>query len=148
MDLHPGLWRTEGDAGSLEQVMMNLSVNARDAMPDGGEISIKTQNVEADKKSSRELSQSHPGKFVCLSFGDNGSGMDQTTMERIFEPFFTTKEVAKGTGLGLSVVYGIIQQHEGWITVESTPGMGTTFRMYLPALSEKPKDPDREASVL
>jgi len=131
-DLEPDLWTVQADAGSVEQVIMNLAVNARDAMPEGGELSINTQNVLLDEKQSALPPQARPGRFVCLSVVDTGVGMDEEIMQRMFEPFFSTKE--GGTGLGLSVVYGIVRQHGGWIDVESEPGHGSTFRVYLPAL--------------
>ena len=132
-ELAPDLWTIRGDEGNIEQVIMNLVVNARDAMPQGGTITIRTQNVHIDEEYCKTHKDARPGAFACLSITDTGTGMDPGTMEHIFEPFFTTKEVGKGTGLGLSVVYGIVKQHEGWIVVESRPGGGTTFKMYLPS---------------
>jgi len=122
-----------GDAGMIEQVLMNLSVNARDAMPRGGTLSIALELVNFDDASARSNPEARPGNFVCLRVGDNGTGMDNLTMRRIFEPFFTTKEPGKGTGLGLATVYGIVKQHEGWIEVSSELGQGTTFQVFFPA---------------
>lgn len=127
------------DKGHLEQVIMNLVVNARDAMPEGGKILIRTTNALIDEEYCRNHAYARQGGFVTLIVQDNGIGMDSATMSRIFEPFFTTKGAGKGTGLGLAVVYGIIKQHEGWITVESLPGEGSTFRVYLPAVDSKAK---------
>jgi PAS domain S-box-containing protein len=134
-ELEPNLWEIEGDQGSLEQVVMNLVVNARDAMPQGGQITIKTENVLVGEEYSRIHSYARAGRFVCLSVKDTGIGIEKESIRRIFEPFFTTKGAGKGTGLGLSVVYGIVKQHGGWIDVESSPGKGAIFRVYLPALS-------------
>ncbi len=140
-DLEPDLWTIEGDSGTIEQVVMNLVVNAQDAMPrGGGKIVLKTQNVQVDQAYCRLYSYARPGRFVCLSVQDTGVGMDQATIDRIFEPFFTTKGLGIGTGLGLSVVYGIVKQHEGWINVESAPGEGAAFWVYLPAASTKPEE--------
>jgi CheY-like chemotaxis protein len=119
---------------------MNLAVNARDAMPDGGTISIKTDNVNLKKDEIPDIPESHPGQFVHLSFADNGHGISDEIQKHIFEPFFTTKEVGKGTGLGLSVVYGIISQHKGWISVESEKEKGAIFHIYIPASFAKPEE--------
>jgi PAS domain S-box-containing protein len=124
------------DAGMMDQVLMNLAVNARDAMPKGGQLVIETTAVTIDKVTSAHSTQARPGAFVCLSVGDNGSGIAPENLARIFEPFFTTKEVGKGTGLGLATVFGIVQQHKGWVTVDSVVGAGTTFRIYLPRLAK------------
>lgn len=126
----------QADAGMIEQVIMNLAVNARDAMPKGGTLTISTTVVELNESFAQTHPQARPGVFVCLQVSDTGCGMDMATMTRIFEPFFTTKEVGKGTGLGLATVYGIIKQHEGWVEVNSEVGKGTTFAVFLPASSE------------
>ena len=121
------------DPGQMEQVLMNLAVNARDAMPEGGELIIETQNITVDETYCRTRPYARPGKYVQISVSDNGAGMDTDTQQHIFEPFFTTKEVGKGTGLGLALAYAIIKQHEGMIEVYSEVGHGTTFRIHLPA---------------
>ena len=123
----------KGDPGMLEQVIMNLAVNARDAMPRGGILTINMFVAEIDVNGAREHPEARPGAFVCLRVSDTGCGMDASTMGRIFEPFFTTKEVGKGTGLGLATVYGIVKRHEGWIEVASQVSRGTTFDVFLPA---------------
>jgi CheY-like chemotaxis protein len=124
------------DAGMINQVLMNLSVNARDAMPRGGQLIIETSAVEFDEADASHSAQIRPGQFVCLSVSDIGCGIPAENLPRIFEPFFTTKDVGKGTGLGLATVFGIVQQHQGWINVYSEVGRGTTFRIYLPRLAK------------
>jgi nitrogen-specific signal transduction histidine kinase len=119
------------DPAQIEQVIMNLAVNARDAMPDGGQLVIETNSVSIDESYQREHPYATPGSYVQLVISDSGTGMDQATKQRIFEPFFTTKDVGRGTGLGLSMVYGIIKQHEGMIEVDSELGQGTSFKIYL-----------------
>jgi len=136
-DFEPELWFMNADQGQIEQVLMNLVVNARDAMSEGGKLTIKTENATIDEHYCKIYSYARSGKFVCLSFEDTGVGMDKETISHIFDPFFTTKEV--GTGLGLSVVFGILKQHKGWVNVYSEPGQGSSFRVYLPALSQKGK---------
>jgi two-component system, cell cycle sensor histidine kinase and response regulator CckA len=135
------LGNTRADAGQIEQVIMNLVVNSKDAMPEGGKIIIQTQNADLQNDQlSREHPYIHPGAYVVLYVTDNGHGMDKETQARIFEPFFTTKEKGKGTGLGLSTVYGIVKQSGGYILVDSQLGKGTSFRIYLPRV-EQPAEP-------
>ncbi len=137
-ELAPDLWTVLADEGNIEQVVMNLSVNARDAMPDGGHIVIKTENVVLDEQTRPPVPDARPGRFIRLTVSDTGVGMEQETIQRIFEPFFTTKGAGKGTGLGLSVIYGVVKQLGGWITVESEPDKGAAFMIYLPAVEAAP----------
>ncbi len=129
----PLIW---ADKGMIEQVLMNLAVNARDAMPRGGTLTIRADAVTVGEEQVANNPNARPGPCVCLQVTDTGCGMDSATMARIFEPFFTTKEVGKGTGLGLATVYGIVQQHEGWVEVTSELGQGTSFRIYFAARTQ------------
>jgi len=134
------LWIVEADEGQTEQIIMNLVLNTKEAMPQGGKLTIKTENVLIDEEYSKTHSETRPGRFVCLSVQDSGVGMGQETIKHIFEPFFTTKGMAKADGLGLSVVYGIVKQHQGWIDVDSEVNQGSIFSIYLPAISAKAKN--------
>jgi signal transduction histidine kinase/ActR/RegA family two-component response regulator/HAMP domain-containing protein len=135
----PELPLVQADTGMVEQVIMNLAVNARDAMPNGGTLTMSTNPIEMNHAYVQTHPEARLGAFVCLRVSDSGCGMDSATMARIFEPFFTTKEVGKGTGLGLATVYGIVKQHEGWVEVSSEVGQGTTFNVFFPASSEPVK---------
>jgi len=135
--LENDLWAIRADRGTLEQIIMNLAINARDAMPEGGKLIVDTANLWLNEEQCELIPESKPGKCVRLSVSDNGAGIDHDTVRHIFEPFFSTKGIGKGTGLGLSVVYGIVKEHGGWIQVVSNPGEGTTFHIYIPAILEK-----------
>jgi CheY-like chemotaxis protein len=132
---------TRGDPAQLEQVVLNLALNARDAMPNGGTLAIETDTVQLTDRDGDLDPEARPGQYVALRVTDTGSGMSPEVRAHLFEPFFTTKGPGKGTGLGLSTVYGIVRQAAGFITVDTAPGTGSTFTVYLPATAEKPDSP-------
>ena len=136
------------DAGMLDQILMNLAVNSRDAMPRGGSLTIETAAVEMDELAASQSPRARPGSFVCLSVSDTGTGISAEILPRIFEPFFTTKDVGKGSGLGLATVFGIVEQHHGWVDVRSVIGQGTTFRIYFPRLAEMSLRPQNKQATL
>lgn len=141
---------TIADSGQIEQVLMNLATNARDAMPDGGALTIATERTELSRDFIKSFGYGKQGTYILITVTDTGSGMEESVRTRIFEPFFTTKEVGKGTGLGLSMVYGIIKQHNGFINCESETGRGTTFKIYLPRVKtpERFREPETKGSGL
>ncbi|MCK5578895.1 MAG: response regulator, partial [Planctomycetes bacterium] len=147
-DLDNRLWTIQADKGNIEQVIMNLVLNARDAMPDGGQITFITENVAMDEEYCRVNLEARPGHFVCFSISDTGTGMNKETLNHLFEPFFTTKAVDKGTGLGLPVVHGIIKQHQGWVNVYSEPKKGSVFRIYLPGSSNQSLSSETEKKII
>jgi signal transduction histidine kinase/ActR/RegA family two-component response regulator len=147
----PDLPCIQADTGMVEQIVMNLAANARDAMPKGGKLLITTSAAEIDAAYVRQHPEARVGWFVCLTVSDTGCGMDHQVLRRVFEPFFTTKEVGKGTGLGLATVYGVVKQHHGWIEVQSEVGVGTTFKILLPVAGkagDAPADPAVKSEII
>ncbi|AFM24531.1 PAS domain S-box protein [Desulfomonile tiedjei] len=144
LDLAGDLMRMDADPGQIEQIIMNLAVNARDAMGEKGTLTLKTENIVLDEEYCRTYANTQPGQYVLLSVSDTGHGMGRETLQRIFEPFYTTKELGRGTGLGLSMVYGIVNQHGGHIRCESEIGLGSTFRVYFPAIKAIEESPSGE----
>ncbi len=134
------LWPIKAAPNQIDQILMNLAINASDAMPNGGKLTIKTQNITLDAEYCRFDPLTKPGRYTLITVSDTGAGMDKETLAHIFEPFFTTKDPGKGTGLGLAVVYGIVEQHGGRIICDSEPSVGTTFRIYFPAIEEVPQE--------
>ncbi|HMK72203.1 MAG TPA: ATP-binding protein, partial [Myxococcaceae bacterium] len=149
VELQPDVWSVSGDSAQLEQVVMNLCINARDAMPEGGRLRVRTGNLGPGSELAVRARLPSGTRAVFLSVQDTGTGIQPRTLERIFEPFFTTKGPGRGTGLGLAVVHGIVRQHEGQIEVESVPGAGSTFTVLLPAVeAEAQATPAGEAGAL
>jgi signal transduction histidine kinase/FixJ family two-component response regulator len=144
--LDPSLWPLRADRGTLELVIMNMAINAREAMPSGGTLGIRTENVGLARGQWELIPEARPGNFVCVSISDDGLGMDKETIRYIFEPYFTTKSSGRNIGLGLSVARGIIKQHDGWINVYSEPGRGSTLKIYLPALPAEVAAQDQPAA--
>jgi len=140
----PHLPLINADAGMMEQILMNLAVNSRDAMPKGGKLTITTGTARLNPSQAGQNSQLAPGLYVRLTVTDTGTGIAAENLPHIFEPFFTTKEAGKGTGLGLATVYGIVEQHRGWVNVTSEPDRGTTFNIYFPAVAGDPAEPGSE----
>jgi CheY-like chemotaxis protein len=146
-DLAPRLWAVSGDETQLNQVLMNLIVNAGHAMPNGGNLSISTKNLYINEEMMRRNCDVQIGNYIVITVRDTGTGMPPETLERIFEPFFTTKDFGKGTGLGLSIALGIIKSHKGCINVDSQVGQGSTFQIFLPSVNQKiiPVNTDNQA---
>lgn len=147
LDLEKDLWTVSADSGNMSQIVTNLAVNARDAMPEGGTLTIQTSNVHVDASDLTGVPEARPGRFACLKVTDTGVGMDREVRERLFEPFYTTKGPGRGTGLGLSVVYGIVQSHEGWISVASEPGQGCAIEIGFPAVHVETEGSEQGSQV-
>ena len=145
--LSAGVWRIEADQHQLESAILNLAVNARDAMPDGGKLTIATSATQVDAAEAAATEGLDAGSYAVISVSDSGTGMDPTTMERAFEPFFTTKDVGKGTGLGLSMVYGFVKQSGGHVRIQSAPGDGTSVHIYLPRFTAEPTEEEQSEAV-
>src|SRR5262249_30301938 len=146
----PDLWPAMADLGQINQVLMNLCLNARDAMPEGGRLTLQADNITLDEEHASRHVEARAGEFIRLRVVDTGRGIPADILPHIFEPFFTTKEPGKGTGLGLAMVFGIVKQHQGWITVKSEVNQGSCFDLYIPR-SDIPKladSPPRVASAL
>jgi signal transduction histidine kinase len=143
--LAPDLWLVQADPGQMTQVLMNLCINARDAMPEGGRLTLETANRVLSEDDARDRLEARPGEFVCLSVEDTGHGIPADVLPRIFEPFYTTKPPGQGTGLGLALVFGIVKQHNGWVECSSQPGRGTRFEVYLPRRAQTAADPPTPA---
>jgi PAS domain S-box-containing protein len=138
----------EADAGMMEQILLNLAVNARDAMPKGGQLAIRITVNDVDEKYLSLHPDARKGNFICINVTDTGTGISPENLPRIFEPFFTTKEIGKGTGLGLATVYGIVKQHQGWIELESHVGRGTTFRIFLPRVNAEQAGNEKQTTAI
>jgi nitrogen-specific signal transduction histidine kinase/CheY-like chemotaxis protein len=148
-DCATGLPPVYADRGMIEQIIVNLAVNARDAMPRGGRISLHSSGVTLEAERVTASPEARPGQFACLAITDTGCGMDAQALSHLFEPFYTTKEVGKGTGLGLATVYGIVKQHRGWIEVQSEVNVGTAFRIYFPFSNQRtPQKPETSSGTL
>jgi signal transduction histidine kinase len=137
------LWPVRADPGQLNQVLLNLCLNSRDAMPEGGRLLLETANVILDEGAAQAFPDARPGEYVRLRVADTGAGIPAEILPRIFDPYFTTKQPGKGTGLGLGMVFGIVRQHQGWIVCSSTVGRGTSFDIYLPRLPQAARPGDR-----
>ncbi|BDV43529.1 histidine kinase [Geotalea uraniireducens] len=148
INLHDAPLICHVDSGQIDQILMNLVTNARDAMPDGGTLSIRTGRIVLDESYFGQVERSKPGNYATITVADTGMGMDEETKERVFDPFFTTKEVGKGTGLGLSMVYGIIKQHDGFVTVDSKHGTGTIFTICLPLVAGETSNDQQDIKVV
>ena len=141
-----GLWRTFADPNQLENAILNLAVNSRDAMPEGGRLTLQTVNAYLDAEDLGNSAEVRSGDYVMIAVSDTGTGMTREAVDKAFEPFFTTKDVGKGTGLGLSQVYGFVKQSGGHVEIDSALGQGTTVRIYLPRYTLEPDPPGGDAA--